>query len=139
MILDAYLLMADSQLVSAGTTNLTGSTSYIDTKSGKSDDYAGCWWTAFVETAVTSTAASNVTFVLQSDSTTAFTAAVTHLSSGAVAKASLTAGYKYQARIPIGLLRYVRSAYTVDTTAASAGAVSFFITKDIDVNAPMVA
>lgn len=139
MILDAYLLMADTQLVSAGSTNLTGSTSHIDTLAAKSDDYAGCWWNVLVETAVTSTAASNVTFVLQSDSTSAFTAAVTHISSGAIAKATLVAGYKVQVRIPPGLKRYVRSAYTVDTTAAAGGAVSFFITKDIDVNAPMVA
>ncbi len=137
MIIDNYLMMADEQSVGTGT-SLQASTSYIDTLA-RADDYAGCIFCVNVNTAITSTGAANVTFVLQSDSTTAFSAAVTHCTTGAIAKASLTAGYLAKLRIPTGTKRYIRAAMTVDTTTASAGAVSMFIVKDADVNMQLEA
>lgn len=137
MIMDAYLLMSDSQNLTA-VASATASTSYIDTVAA-GDDYAGAWYVMNVETALTSATTSNtLTFALQSDSTTAFSTATTHISSGALGSATMVAGYTFKARIPTGLKRYVRVLMTPVSTV-STGIVSNFIVKDVDVNAQLVA
>jgi len=142
MILDNFLLLSDSQNLSAGTVSIA-STNYIDTKATSgaktSDDYAGCWYRAQVETAISgATTTGTVIFALQSDSTSAFSAAVTHVASGSLAQATTIAGYTYQARIPTGVQRYIRALITC-TTTISAGIVTQFIAKDVDVNAQLIA
>lgn len=137
MIMDAYLLMSDSQNLTA-VASATASTSYIDTVAA-GDDYAGAWYVMNVETALTSATTSNtLTFALQSDSTTAFSTATTHISSGALGSATMVAGYTFKARIPTGLKRYVRVLMTPVSTI-STGIVSNFIVKDADVNMQLVA
>lgn len=144
MMLDAFLLLSDSQNLSAGTVSIA-STNVIDTKAlgtgagATADDFAGCWYRAQVETAISGTTTTGtVVFALQSDSTTAFSAAVTHVSSGSLAQSTTAAGYIYQARITSGVKRYIRALITC-TTTISAGIVSQFIVKDVDINAQMIA
>ena len=137
MIMDVYLLMSDSQNLTA-VASATASTSYIDTVAA-GDDYAGAWYVMNVETALTSATTSNtLTFALQSDSTTAFSTATTHISSGALGSATMVAGYTFKARIPTGLKRYIRVLMTPVSTV-STGIVSNFIVKDADVNMQLVA
>ena len=137
MIMDAYLLMSDSQNLTA-IASATASTSYIDTLA-VGDDYAGAWYVMNVETALTSATTSNtLTFALQSDSTTAFSTATTHISSGALGSATMVAGYTFKARIPTGLKRYIRVLMTPVSTV-STGIVSNFIVKDAHVNMQLVA
>lgn len=137
MILDNYLVMSSSQNLTQ-VASATASTNYIDTIAA-GDDYAGCWYVMNVETALTSATTSNtVTFALQSDSSSAFGTATTHISSGALGSATMVAGYTFKARIPTGLKRYIRVLMTPVSTV-STGIVSNFIVKDADVNAQLVA
>lgn len=137
MFLDKFLLMSDSQNLTA-ITAATASTSYIDTLAA-GDDYAGCWYVMNVETALTSTTTNGtVTFALQTDSSSAFGTATTVINSGALGSATMVAGYKFKARIPTGLKRYVRVLMTPSTTISTA-IVSNFIVKDVDVNAQLIA
>lgn len=142
MILDAFALLSDAQNLSAGTVSIA-STNVIDTGApsigATIDDYAGCWYRALVTTAISgATTTGTVVFALQSDSTTAFSAAVTHVASGSLAQSVTIAGYIYQARLPVGMKRYIRALITC-TTTISAGIVDQFICKDVDVNPLMVA
>jgi hypothetical protein len=119
-------------------TAATASTSYIDTIAA-GDDYVGCWYVMNVETALTSTTTTGtVTFALQTDSSSAFGTATTVVSTAALGSATMVAGYTSKIRIPVGLKRYVRVLMTPSTTISTA-IVSNFITKDVDVNAQMVA
>ena len=139
MILDAFALLSDAQAFTA-----TGaSTSTIDggdpSVGATIDDYAGCWYRAVVTTAFAgaTTTTGTVTFALQSDSTTAFTAAVTHISSAALAQSTAVAGYVLQSRIPVGVKRYIRAYITCSTTVAT-GTVDQYIVKDPDINSLMI-
>lgn len=78
--------------------------------------------------------AANVTFKLVSDSTADLaTTPTTHLTSGAIAKGTLVAGYSvFAVSLPIGTYeRYLGVTYTPDTNNTTAGKANAFLTHDI--------
>lgn len=78
--------------------------------------------------------AANVTFKLVSDSTDNLaTSPTTHLTSGAIAKGTLVAGYTvFAALLPSGSYeRYLGVTYTPDTNNTTAGKANAFLTHDI--------
>ena len=136
MILDNYLKMADAITVGSSTAAVV-TTDYIDTVAA-SDDYAGCWIVNHCETAILSgTADATVTFTLQHADSTAATAYVDLVSSGAIDDAVTVAGYLSKLRIPPGTKRYLRGTITTSEVTTS-GTVSVFIVKDVDVNAQLI-
>lgn len=85
-----------------------------------------------IDTAVTSGAGCNVTFKLVSDSTSNLTTSpTTHYTSGAIAKATLIAGYQVCC-IPLPTdatyERYLGVTTTPDTTDTTAGKYNAFLT-----------
>lgn len=83
---------------------------------------------------VTTTAASSgsttVAFSLQCDDNTSFSSAKTVIDSGAIAKATLVAGYQMFIPIPPGCdEQYVRLYYTVGTANMTAGAFTAAIVQ----------
>ena len=138
MILDAFLYLCDVLTVGSSTAAVI-TTDYVDTVAA-ADDYAGCFVNFLCETAILSgTAAATVTFALQTASSTAATAYTNLVSSGAIDDAVTVAGYRYSTRIPSnGIKRYLQGTITT-TQVTTSGTVSVFITKDVDVNAQLVA
>lgn len=131
MYIDKSLVLSDAQAI----TTTGASTNYIDTLAAGQAYAEGAWFIALVKTAYV----GNVTvqFELQTATDTAFTSPVTLLSSGAVAVATLVAGYfAVKARIPVTALRYLRGYATLVGGSYSAGAVDMKIVEDVDVNLP---
>jgi len=89
-----------------------------------------------VATAVTSGGTTNVTFELVSDAAASIAvdgSASLHWSSGAIAKATLVAGYQIVIPLPQGspaYERYLGIIANVDTTAVDTGAIDAFLTFD---------
>ena len=81
--------------------------------------------------------AANVTFKLVSDSTANLTTSpTTHLTSGAIAKGTLVAGYEvFAVRLPHGSYeRYLGVTYTPDTNDTTSGAADAFLTPVLQKN-----
>lgn len=84
-----------------------------------------------VDETVQSTGSSTVTFALQTDDTSTFGSATTLYTSGAVAKATLVAGYKVcDVPIPKGVEKYLRVYYTVATADLTEGEFTAVLVKD---------
>lgn len=131
MYRDAQLEFSVAQAVTAS----AASTNYVDL--GAAGDAVGVGSTCFlvirVGTAVTSGGASTVTFDLRTDSDPAFGTETTLFTSGAIAKASLTANtWIVQVAVPLGVKRYLRVYYTVATANLTAGTFDAFITNTLD-------
>ena len=137
MILDAFLKLSDALTVGSSTAAVI-STDYIDTLAA-GDDYAGCIFLSHAATAVLSgTADATVEFILQTSDSTATSAYVTLVSSGAIDDALVVAGYLSKLRIPpTGVKRYLRGTVTT-TQVTTSGTVSQYICKDVDVNAQLI-
>ncbi len=131
MILDAYTLLADEMATDTG-----ASTDYIDTLAA-GDANVGSYFVCRVDAACTAAGAATGTFELQTSAQSDFTGgATTLLSSGAIGKASLTADrIVYKARIPAGVLRYIRGYWTVASGPMTAGSIDMFICSDAQFNA----
>ena len=125
MILDAFTLMSSAQ----APTSSSASTDYIDTVAA-GDSYEGAWFYFKVDTAATASGAATVTVALETDDNDSFSSAKTLVSSGAVAKATLVAGYEYKVRIPAGAERYIRAYYTIATGPLLTGAFTAAIALD---------
>lgn len=139
MLLDNALLMADAQSITTG-----ASTDYIDTLasglvervgSGNVEPYAVLRLpVAFTTNKSTDT----VTFTLQTAAEASFlVTGVTLNTSGAVAKASLIAGYEVMAvRLPRNVKRYIRAYMTVSTDAGTiaTGKLDAYVTLDYQKN-----
>lgn len=95
------------------------------------------YWCVEVDTAITSTGSATVNFKLVSDGTAALSTAGTstvHAETGAIAKASLVAGYKTAIAIPMEgntYERYLGVLIDVGTAKLSAGKINSFLTKDV--------
>lgn len=135
MIMDDFLNIADAMSI----TTSAASTDYIDTLA-KGDDNVSPYFVVRVDTAFTSASAnSTVEFKLQCDDNTSFTSAKNLWTSGAIAKASLVAGYFCKVRVPPGAERYLRGYVTVSVSAGTnvdgtAGKADMGFTKDADFN-----
>lgn len=86
------------------------------------------------ETAV-SGGSSTVTFDLQTDDNSSFSSAATIASSGAIAKASITAGTELlRVKVPLNVERYLRIYYTVATADLTSGKFTAFLAHDRQAN-----
>ena len=86
------------------------------------------------ETAV-SGGSSTVTIDLQTDDNSSFSSAATLASSGAIAKASITAGTELlRIKVPLNVERYLRLYYTVATADLTSGKFTAFLAHDRQAN-----
>ena len=86
------------------------------------------------DTVLAAGGAANVTFKVVSDSVAALNnSATVHMTSPAIAKATLVTGYTvFAARLPSGSYeRYLGVTYTPDTNDTTAGKANAFLTHDI--------
>jgi len=127
MILDALLRVSSEQAVTVS----AASTSSIDTKAA-GDSYEGAFVYFKCDTAAASgSSASTVNFLIQTSATSSFASTTTLFDSGAIAEASVVAGYEVNGRLAQGALRYIRGYYTVGSQSLTAGAFSGYIVKDV--------
>lgn len=127
MIMDKNLEFSSGQVV----TSTAASTNIVDALK-KGDDYANIF--AFVRCATTATAGGAATLVVSIETAidAAFTSPVTLLQSAAIPVASLVAGAELlKARLPIGVLEFIRVKYTVATGPLTAGAFDAALVMDV--------
>lgn len=128
MNVDASLLFSDAQAV----TGSSASTSVVDTLLAGDALADELYFVADVNTTATSGGASTVTIALQTSDDEAFGSYTTLLQTGAIAKASLVAGYNcIKTRVPSGALRYLRVYYTVATTNLDTGKFNALLTDGV--------
>lgn len=78
---------------------------------------------------------STLQVILQTDSDVAFGSPKTLWDSGAIAEATLVAGYKFPLRVlPNGSERYLRITYTIGTATTTAGTITAGLTRHIPSN-----
>lgn len=79
----------------------------------------------------TASGSATVTFTFETDDNSGFSSAANLASSGAIGKASLTAGTEVlRVRVPFGVERYLRVNYTVATGPLTAGKFTAFLAHD---------
>ena len=141
-VLDYYGVFEDGKAVT--TTETTYSSTILDLGIGKNEwddavniDYGvhgDLWLNVQVDTVFTSTGASTLVVALQDSPSTTSASFVSRLSSASLTTASLDAvgDWIMRAPLPMGLLRYIRLAYTVGTTIFTAGAFNAWITNSAE-------
>lgn len=87
---------------------------------------------AVVDTTLSGNSVSTLQFILQDDTASNLGSAATHVTADFDA---ITAGSRVVLRVPPGCNRYVRGRLVADQSP-TAGAVSAFITKDVDLWTP---
>lgn len=133
MFIDATLILSDAQAITVS----GASTNYIDTLKAGPEAYVSAWALVIIKTAVTAAGSATVTFDIQHDSDSAFGTATTLVSSGAIAKATLVAGYTFAVRLPRGTTkRYLRGYATIASGPLTAGAWDIKIVQDVDTLLP---
>lgn len=135
MLRDAQWVLSDAQAVT--TAAATASTNVYDTRGPAPADLGigeELWLVASVNTTVTASGgAANVTVAIQTDDNESFNSATTLFSSGAIAKATLVAGYRIFARkVPPGCERYIRALITPDTNDLTTGKFDIYLTRNVD-------
>ena len=119
MIFDKSLLFSNDQAVTA----TAASTNVVDL--GVSRDIGiGTPIEVWCSVTNTTVSAGSTTLVvdLQTDTDVAFGTAVNLITTAAIAKATLVAGYEiFKIKMPMGVLRYLRLNYTVAVANFSAG------------------
>lgn len=127
-IVDNNLYMSDAQAVTAS----AASTNVLDLATATRNIGNGQAIELVVQVATTVAAsggASNVTFSLDDSADNSSFAVV--VASMAIPKATLVAGYEaLRIRLPLGLRRYIRVYYTVDTNNLTAGAFNAYLALD---------
>lgn len=138
MILDELTEFCDATALNTGAAATYNLGDIIDTGSVSRDIGTGedLYVVIQVDTTATSGGSATADFKLVSDSTTSIATdgtATLHLSSGAIAVATLVAGYTIlAARLPSGTYeRYLAVQQTTAVAAFTAGKVNAFLTKDI--------
>lgn len=138
MILDSQTRFSDAQSIAAAASTVA-STNYYDT--GATPDIGigqETYLVISIGTAVAGAGAS-VQFLLQTDDNSSFSSPTSFPLTGAIGVASLTANsVQYRGRLPIGLERYIRVAYTISGATTTAGTATAYITNDIQ-HAPTIA
>ena len=131
MILDAFLTLADRQIITA----TAASTNIIDTLAA-GDTGKAMFLYIQVDESFTATGSATLTIDLETDDNIAFSSATILWSSAAVAKATLvaTAGREYELKIaiPRGAERYLRLNNTVASGPFTAGKYTASIVLDVD-------
>ena len=142
MITDAELLFSDTQDISQ-VAAAYNSTNVYDTRGSKtSPDNTSTFWGATnemfglitIDAAVVGTS-STVQFEFVSSAATTLTTPTTHWDSGAIAEATLVAGYTFAFRLPPQetYLRYLGFIYTIGTATTTAGTVTSILTPHLDI------
>lgn len=137
MLFDKQNEFSDSQAVTATAI----STNVIDTlpmtSNPNSDQNLGgeasLYFVFQVDTAFTAAGAATLVVSIESDSTADLaTSATVHYATAAIPKATLVAGYSFYVPLPPGdYERYLGARYTVATGPMTAGALSAFLSRDI--------
>lgn len=120
------------QDMSSFTVTTNASTNYYTVNDGVEQQWLGktVYWFAVVTEAITGTT-STVDFRLQTDDNTSFSSAATFDSTGAIAEATLVAGYRFFRPLPLtGCEEYLRVGYVVANNALSDGTVISGLTLD---------
>lgn len=133
MYIDKALVLADSQALTVS----GASTNYIDVLAPGAA-YVAPFFIVLIKTAVTAAGAATVTFDLRGDSDPAFGTDTVVVSSGAIGKATLIAGYfAMKVRLPVDRrFRYYRGYATIATGPLLTGAWDMKIVEDVDVLLP---
>lgn len=135
MILDSQELFSSLQSLAVSTGD-TASTNVLDTGTAQDEGIGEpAYVNVLVTTAFTSAGSATIAAVLQSspDNST-WTDAIVGPALAYNAAGAGAGQYLLQARLPVGLQRYMRVAYRVGTAALTAGAASAFVSKDIQKN-----
>lgn len=132
--LDAYAEFADAVDVTATETDAQVGDSYDLGSTGLNLGATDAWFVVKIQDAVTSNSAVTCTFRLISDAQTALTPATAteHFSTGAIAKATLVAGYKVCAvKLPAGTYERFLGV-TVSTSGGTllTGTMNAYLTLD---------
>lgn len=137
MILDSRNEFADATALSTSGTGLQLVGNVVDLGAASRDigEGADIYLVIQVDTAVTSAGAATVDFQLASDAAASIAtdgSATVHVATGAIGKATLTAGYQKAICLPKGETyeRYVGILANVATAAVTAGKVNVFLTSD---------
>jgi hypothetical protein len=143
MIIDSQALFSDDQAVTAtavssniidlgATGTVPGGSTALSRDIGKGTPVEILiQWTV----AAVSGGASTVTVDLETDDNSSFSSATTLATTGAIAKATLVAGYQMKIHyMPRGAERYIRLNYTVATANLTAGAVTAGIVAGVQTN-----
>lgn len=136
MILDDTLEFADAlQAVGTGVSQIIGD--YHDLGLPATRDLGigePTWFVVQVTTAYSG--GTSAAFEFRSSTATALTGGTTtsHIQTGAIAVASLTAGTTLAYRLPLGTYQRYIGAWLVTVGAVAAGNVNVFLTKDLPKN-----
>jgi hypothetical protein len=132
MYIDKQNTVSSEQAVTAA----AASTDYIDLSSARDIGMSGPVFFAITCTETAASAgATTVEFKIQTDDNSSFSSATTRLSSGAIAKATLVAGYQLFLPIPPGTNeRYLRLYYDVAVANLSAGKFTAQVVHGIQKN-----
>lgn len=134
MYIDNYAEFCDTTTITATTTNaIIGDV--IDLGAAPTTRNLGSGEQVYlvltIDDAVTSESSANVTFTLLSDSTANLaTSATTHWTSGAIAKATLVAGYKICVPLPHGNYERYMGLFAEPSAALTAGTCSASLVLD---------
>lgn len=139
MWLDERNEFADAAALSTGGTGrgLVGDQINLGSTSGPNvGDGEPVYWVVQVDTAVTSTGSATVDFELVSDDSASINTtgtATVHASTGAIAVASLVAGYQRAVALPLATNyeQYLGVIANVATAALSTGKINSFLTRDV--------
>lgn len=131
MIRDNNLIFSDSQAITAS----AASTDIVDlVKAG--DALAGAELYLAIQCRGTAAAAgaATVNFILQTATDAAFTTPVTLFDSGAIEKADITLNKELvKVKLPVGLERFIRVYYVVETGPLTAGKFDAFLVADVEI------
>ena len=137
-IIDNDLRLSNAQAVTTVATH--ASTNYIDMQAAASNLSSDLELIIRVNTACTSTGSATVLATVESDDNTSFSSALALAATGAVAVASLSAGYEFlRLRLPVKgtadtLERYLRVTYTIGSVALTAGKFDAYLVTAGDLN-----
>ena len=132
MIIDKQQLFSDEQAITA----TANSTNVIDLGAADMDAGTPLHILAQVTEAFTAAGAATLTVTLETDDNDSFSSATTLLSTAAIGKATLVAGYQLPISfLPENVERYVRLVYTVATGPMTAGKITAGVTGPLQTNA----
>lgn len=134
MFIDKLLEFADSFSIVANATVETPAPNSVDLNTALDDLGAGetLYVVILIRSAVEAAGgAANVTFSVVDDDNEALSSPKKLISSDAIAKGTLVAGYRLYFKIPHTTQRFLGITFTPDTNNLTAGTFSAFITPDV--------
>ena len=143
MILDQETIFGDSWAPTATGDNFSTNVLDLGPFSGTPSNNTGrdlgvgqeLWLEVLVQTAVTSAGAATVEFRFVTDSQTSMATCSTLVSSGVLAKTTLTAGYTFRTKLPSGTYkRYVAVNANIGTAVLTAGAFQAKLVQNVQIN-----